>query len=455
MSRRNVQHHSQGHPAAASNQSHCALALVVAAIIQRSVRITVSIQYRTRSLAMTSDSDSSTLLAHGGPVSDISIFDEDNVRNPHPMWSTLRELGSVVYLSTSDTWVITRYDEVRATLADWQTYSSAAETVYGEEMGALLGKVPLTTDPPLHDRLRGILSAKTAPRALKQLGERVAAHADELVAEAVEAGSIEAMETLCQRLPVDTVADLVGLPDEGREILLPGGERMLMTFGPHGDRYAAGMPTVVEFAHYIKNVTNRDVLKPDSWGTAILDAVDDGRIQPEDAAPLMSSYLIAGMGTTVHTLGFYLNNLARNPQAWAALKADPSLIGSGFEESIRLDGPAQVLYRGTTREVELGGHVIPDGKRIIVSIGSANRDPRHYSEPDTFDIHRNPVDHLGLGYATHGCVGQGLARLEVRAVMSSLLRRVATLTPAGEPELTHHIPGFSGITRLPITLTSE
>lgn len=397
----------------------------------------------------------SPALAQRGPVSDIDVFDQEHVGNPHPAWSRIRKLGSVVYLTARDTWVITRYDEARDTLADWQTFSSAAETVYGKEMSALLGKAPLTTDPPLHDTLRGVLSEKTAPRALKQLADKVNAHADELVAEAVEAGSIDAMEALCKRMPVDTVADLIGLPEEGRDILLGGGERMLMTFGPHGDRYAAGLPTAEEFAGYIKAVTSRDVLKPDSWGTAILDAVDDGRIKPDDAAPLMSSYLIAGMGTTVHTLGFYLNNLARNPQAWAALKADPSLVGGGFEETIRFNGPAQMLYRGTTRDVELGGHVIPARKRVIVSIGSANRDPRHYDDPDTFDIYRNPVDHLGLGYATHGCLGQGLARLEVRAVMSSVLRRVATISPAGRPQMTDNIPGFSGMTKLPITLTSE
>jgi cytochrome P450 len=404
--------------------------------------------------AVTPGERASTTAPTLAPKSDLDIFSEHNVRDPYPVWSTIRELGSVVYLSSSDTWIITRYDEARATLADWQTYSSAAATVYGEQMSALLGQTPLTTDPPLHDTLRGVLSEKTAPRALKKLNDHVMAHADELVAQAVEAGSIEAMEMLCQRLPVDIVADLIGLPEEGREILLPGGERMLMTFGPHGDRPVAEMPSVEEFADYIRTVTSRDVLKPDSWGTAILDAVDDGRIRPEDAAPLMSSYLIAGMGTTVHTIGFYLNNLAQNPSAWATLKADPTLIGSGFEESVRLDGPAQLLYRATTRDVELGDHVIPQGRRIIISIGSANRDPRHYSDPETFDIHRNPVDHLGLGYATHGCVGQGLARLEVRAVLSAVLRRVATIEPSGPVERVSHVPGFAGIKHLPLTLTS-
>jgi cytochrome P450 len=390
-----------------------------------------------------------------GPTADIDAFSEDNIRDPHPMWATLRELGSVVYLPKVDAWVVTRYNEVRSTLADWQTFSSAGPAVYGAVLGSMVGETVLTTDPPLHDTLRGVLSEKTSPRAVKKLTADVMAHADELVAQAVEAGSIEAIEALCKQMPVDTVADLVGLPQEGRDGLLAAADRMLVTFNGEDSRVPPGLPTLEEVVGYLVNVMNRDVLQPDSWGTAILDAVDDGRIGPEHAVPLMSSYMFAGMGTTVHALGFYLNNLAQNPSAWAALKADPGLIGSGFEETLRLDGPAQAIYRATTRDVELGEHSVPAGSRVIVAIGSANRDSRKYPDPNRFDIHRNPVDHLGLGYATHGCVGQGLARLEVRAVISALLRRVATLEPEGPREMAYPIAGFSGIDRLPIKLTRE
>ena len=388
------------------------------------------------------------------PQTDIDIFSEDAMRDPAPVWAEIRELGSVVFLSRWDTWIVTRYDEVREVLTDWQTFTSAKGTVFSDEMSAMLGETPLTTDPPLHDTLRGVLSEKLAPRALRKLNAPIVDRADALVAEAVAAGSLEGMESLCKRLPVDIVADLIGLPVEGREILLPGAEAFFTTFGPYDDRLLALMPAIEEFVAYMGSVTSRDVLAPGSWGTAILDAVDAGVIGEEHAIPLMSAYLIAGMDTTVHSLGFYLTNLAENPSAWAALKEDPTLIGSGFEETLRLGTPVQLSYRVTTRQVELGGHTIPEGKRILLCNAAANRDPRHYDDPDTFDIHRNPVDHLTLGYGTHGCAGQGLARLEARALITALLQRVDSIELAGPVERQSHVPGFAGIRRLPLSLTT-
>ena len=388
------------------------------------------------------------------PQTDIDIFTEDAMRDPAPVWAEIRELGSVVFLSRWDTWIVTRYDEVREVLTDWQTFTSAKGTVFSDEMSAMLGETPLTTDPPLHDTLRGVLSEKLAPRALRKLNAPIVDRADALVAEAVAAGSLEGMESLCKRLPVDIVADLIGLPVEGREILLPGAEAFFTTFGPYDDRLLALMPAIEEFVAYMGSVTSRDVLAPGSWGTAILDAVDAGVIGEEHAIPLMSAYLIAGMDTTVHSLGFYLTNLAENPSAWAALKEDPTLIGSGFEETLRLGTPVQLSYRVTTRQVELGGHTIPEGKRILLCNAAANRDPRHYDDPDTFDIHRNPVDHLTLGYGTHGCAGQGLARLEARALITALLQRVDSIELAGPVERQSHVPGFAGIRRLPLSLTT-
>jgi cytochrome P450 len=406
-------------------------------------------------VTIVSNSGSLGASSPSGPTADIDIFSEDNIRDPHPAWATLRELGSVVYLSKADAWLVTCYAEARSTLADWQTFSSAGPAVYGAVLGSMVGETVLTTDPPLHDTLRGVLSEQTSPRAVKKLTADIMAHADELVAEAVEADSIEAIEALCKRMPVDTVADLIGLPQEGRDGLLAAADRMLLTFSAPDRSIPPEYPTLEEVVGYLVSVMDRDVLKPDGWGAAILDAVDDGRIGPEHAVPLLSSYVFAGMGTTVHALGFYLNNLAQNPSAWAALKADPALIGSGLEETMRLDGPAQAVKRATTRDVELGEHSVPAGSRVIVAVGSANRDSRKYPDPDKFDIHRNPVDHLGFGYATHGCVGQGLARLEVRAVISALLRRVSTLEPEGPREMAYPIAGFSGIARLPIKLTRE
>lgn len=385
------------------------------------------------------------------PLSDVDVFSDAVLADPYPAYRSLRDAGPVVRLAGHSAWAITRYADVRAALADATSFSSAAGVGLAEEMNAMMLGTVLASDDPQHAALRAVLSEKLAPRALAGLRGEIAERADALVAYAVAQGSFDAVPELCQRLPVDVVADLIGLPAEGREMLLPGAEAMFATFGPLDERLQARMPRVMAYFEFMKAVTNRQTLTPGSWGAAILDAVDAGRIAPESALPLVSAYLIAGMDTTVHALGNYLRVLAENPDIWAALKADPALVAPGFEENLRLESPAQAFFRLTTRDVEVDGVHVPAGTRVLLSFGSANRDERHYPDPDRFDLTRNPVDHLAFGYATHGCAGQGLARIEAQAVIGAMLRRVDRLELASDP-VRHPHPITRGLAHLPLTV---
>ena len=115
------------------------------------------------------------------------------------------------------------------------------------------------------------------------------------------------------------------------------------------------------------------------------------------------------------------------------MKQHPEFAGSAFEEIIRLQPPIQGFFRVPTEEVHYDGGAVPAGARVLLSFGAANRDPRHYPDPDTFDLRRNPVDHVGFGYGPHGCAGQALARLESVALLQSLITRVESLAPAADP----------------------
>jgi hypothetical protein len=210
-----------------------------------------------------------------------------------------------------------------------------------EQMNANMRGSVLASDPPEHDVLRGVLSEKLAPRALAKLRDEIGERADAIVAEAVAKGTFDAVTDLCARLPVEIVADLIGLPPEGRERLLPGSDAVFATFGPLDARMQARMPAFQSYFAYMMSFTDRSKLAPGSWGAAIWDAVDDGRIAPESATILLNAYLVAAMDTTVYALGSYLRFLAGDPQRWAALKADPGLIGSGFEETLRAESPVQ------------------------------------------------------------------------------------------------------------------
>ncbi|MDQ0382871.1 cytochrome P450 [Amycolatopsis thermophila] len=385
------------------------------------------------------------------PVSDIDVYSDDVLDDPYPAYRALRDAGPAVYLSSRSLWAIARYSDVRKALADAATFSSAAGVGVSDEMNAMQTGTVLASDDPQHAELRAVLSEKLAPRALTALRSAIAEQADALVADVVARGSIDGVTDLAARLPTDVVADLIGLPREGREVLLPGADAMFASFGPLDERLRNRMPEVTAYLEFMSAMTDRAKLAPGSWGAAILDAVDEGRLAPGSAVPLMTAYLVASMDTTVHSLGNFLRLLAENQDLWQALKADPGLVGPAFEENLRLDSPAQGFTRVTTREVDVDGVVIPEGSRVLVSFASANRDERHYPDPDRFDVHRNPVDHLAFGYGVHGCAGQGLARIEARALVGSLLRRAERIEPAGEP--TRHLnPAVRGLGHLPLTL---
>jgi cytochrome P450 len=162
--------------------------------------------------------------------------------------------------------------------------------------------------------------------------------------------------------------------------------------------------------------------------------------------------MIAGIDTTVNSIGNFLHFLANRPDIWAALKEEPRMIAGAYEEILRLESPVQGFFRTTTRDVEVDGTVIPGDSRVFMCFGSGNRDERHYADPDSFILHRNPTDHLAFGYGTHGCAGQGLARIEVPALVSALLRYTESIRPAGEV-VRNFSPVVRSFSSLPVTVT--
>lgn len=392
-------------------------------------------------------------LAAQPPTLDVDIFTDDVIADPYPIYRELRDAAPAVYMSPHSVWAIGRHADVRAALLDYETFSSARGVEMLEELAQFgtIGTI-LGTDPPEHDVLRAVLSEKLAPRALRNLHDYVTERADAIVRDAVSKGTFDAVTDLAQRVPVDVVADLIGLPKEGRHILLEGADAIFYAFGPLTQRLQERLPNIQGYLQYTRDMLNREILAPDSWGSAVLDAVDEGRLPIEVARTLMSSYMIAGMDTTVNSTSNLIRLLAERPDLWAALKNDPSLIPGAFEEILRWESPVQGFFRTTTRDVDVSGTVIPENSRVLLCFGAGNRDERHYADPDTFDLHRNPTDHLAFGYGTHGCAGQGLARMEVPAVLTALLRYADSISLAGEPTR-NFSPVIRCLSSLPLTVT--
>ena len=210
------------------------------------------------------------------------------------------------------------------------------------------------------------------------------------------------------------------------------------------------MPSVFSYLGWIESIADRAVLRPGSWGAAILDAHDAGLLDRRSTLLQLNALLVAGIDTTANALAALLRLIAERPEIWEAIKADPEKIAPAFEETLRLWSPVRGFFRLTTRDVQLGDATIPSGSRVFLHFQSANRDERHYAAPHVFDLGRNPTDHLSFGYGVHGCVGQAVARLEAHSLLASLAHRVERFELAG-PARFRDNPLINGFASLPIT----
>jgi cytochrome P450 len=195
----------------------------------------------------------------------------------------------------------------------------------------------------------------------------------------------------------------------------------------------------------------RDALAPGGFGAQVWAAADRGEITAAQAPLIVRSLLTAGVDTTVHGLGAVLWAFAAHPGQWPLLRAQPELARTAFDEAVRLESPVQIFFRTADGDVPIGDTVIPDGKKILTFLAAANRDPRHWANPDAFDLTRDPSGHVGFGMGLHQCVGQHVARLEGEAVLTALARRVASIELAAPPRR-HHNNTLRALASLPVRL---
>ncbi|MEO3825580.1 cytochrome P450 [Actinomadura sp. B10D3] len=167
---------------------------------------------------------------------------------------------------------------------------------------------------------------------------------------------------------------------------------------------------------------------------------------------VVRSLLSAGVDTTVHGLAAVLYAFAVNPDQWRRLRENPALARTAFDEAVRWQSPVQTFFRTAVGDREIAGTVVPDGRKILMFLGAANRDPRRWADPDAFDLARDPSGHVGFGMGIHQCVGQHVARLESEALLTALARRVERLEPAADP-VRHHNNTLRAWKSLPVRVS--
>src|SRR5580700_4027720 len=383
----------------------------------------------------------------GRPASSIDPFSHGFLDNPYPHHESLRETGPVVWLEHYGIWAMARHQEVRDALTDWQTYCSGAGvglSDFRKEPPWRPPSIILEADPPLHTRTRAVLTRILSPAAINNLRATFEREAELLVARLVEQREFDGIADLAEAYPLKVFPDAVGIAEDGRENLLPYGGMVFNGFGPRNDLFDKAMTNAGPVRDWIMSKCSRAALAPRGLGMRIFEAVDSGELTEPEAGMLVRSFLSAGIDTTVYGLGNALHCFARNPEQWSVLRENPNLIRGAFEEVLRFEAPVQTFFRTTTRDVEVGGVRLADGQKVLLLFAAANRDPRRWDNPDTFDVTRRAAGHMTFGTGIHGCVGQAVARLETEAILTALARRVATFELTEEPErrLNNTLRGF-------------
>ena len=355
---------------------------------------------------------------------DVDVWSDANLRDPFPLYAELRALAPVVRLARHDAYAITRYADIRDVLQDWESFTSAKGVGMSPLANARAGRGVISSDPPVHDSRRRVLNSQLLPAALKPHEAFIEARAVEFADRAVDARQLEVIADLAVPFSVSLVCDLVGLPEEGRDRLLPWARQGFDSWGPLGPRSEAAAFGYQCLVKYSDTVSVPEHLEPGRWGAGIYDAVDRGDMEPDAIHGVVFAYLQAGMDTTVNAIGSALYLFAQHPDQWDLVRRDPELIPSAVNEVLRYHSPLQRYTRVANDDIDVSGVRIPADSRVVALIGSGNRDERRFEDPDRFDVTRNPIDHLGFGRGIHHCAGAGLARLELSALLTRFAERV-------------------------------
>ncbi len=372
------------------------------------------------------------------PVIDTDYYAPESLLDPVPVYTELRESGPFAYLGKYGVYATGRHDEVKAVLSDWETFCSYRGFGLGDLATQEHWREPsviLEVDPPRHDEVKRVLMKVLSNRAIQKLADDLKLEAVAMVDRISALGEFDAVRELSEAYTIKVMSDAIGIDDDDRRNLVLYGSMVFNSNGPMNapriEAFEAGEK--VSVVDWIMARCERSALASGSFGQQIYEFAEDGSLSETEALRLVRMFLSAGIDTTSSGLGYTVLALARDTAQWRLLADDPSLARWAFEESIRRDPPIHTYYRTTTREVEISGATIPEGRKVMVSLGAAGRDPRVWDEPDRFDIERKPTGHLAFGRGVHMCAGLAIARMQADALLGTLAEKIDRIELAGDP----------------------
>jgi cytochrome P450 len=410
-------------------------------------------------------------------------FSPDWREDPYPTYRRLRDEAPVHHSPARGVYSVTRYDDVMTVLNDPGTFSSRAmftmlmnggseklpplswKTIRFIAGIALRGRLnPLTfatarnliaEDGNGHATMRAIVNRGFTPRRIAAWENRARDLVDECLAGLRRGEPFDLVRDLAVPLPTTIIAELIGVEADRLADFKRWSDTIVdVGTGPgREDRFARRyLDTFVELIRYVREIARLRRREPADDVISAIVAEQDGAngLDDREVIQFVLLLLVAGNETTTHWIGNAVAALLDHPEAMQQLAAEPSRVSSALEETLRFDSPVQVVFRNTTRDVELGGVQIPKGAYVAPFLGSANRDERRFSDPDRLDLDRDARGHVGFGFGHHFCLGASLARLEARVALEALAPELPKLVR--DSERAPRVDSFlvRGASRLPL-----
>lgn len=369
---------------------------------------------------------------------DVSQLQDQLWNDPYPLYAAMRAEGRAHWSDFPRGWLIPRYADVVDVLRDPRLLAHPEGSVGPEDsrlrISAALQRQTERTlmfmDPPAHTRLRDQVRRSFTPRKAAQLGPRIEAIASELIDELEPRGSLELIGDFAYPLPILVIAELLGVT-AGDVALLKrwSDDTVVLLVEPFKTQQDVGRCEVslAEMREYfVALFAERKAAPRDDLISELVSPGEQGP-DDDDLFALVSLILVAGHETTTNLIGNSVLALLRHPEARSVLEADPSGIDSAVDELLRYDSPVQVVQRVANEDCVVAGQAVKRGDRLYPLLGSANRDPEVFPDPDRLDFGRGEVRHVVFGQGIHFCLGASLARLEGAIALRTLLRRLPGL----------------------------
>ena len=396
-------------------------------------------------------------------LTDLDFFVNGDI---HEMFRVLRAESPVHWqerASGRGFWSITRYDDVLACYRDPQSLSSTAGvTLYfgaAEPDRSGMGRMMIMTDPPRHPKMRQLLSRRFTPRAVAPYEERIRDIVTAIIDSVIERGECDFVVDVAAKLPTATICEMMGIDREHWDLMFAIANQ---TVGRHDQEYRMGrsgretfMDAQARAAEFMLEEAKRRRENPsDDLISALVSGSVMGEAMSEaDIIANCFMLILGGQETTRNATSGAMLALIENPAERAKFMAEP-MAPEAVEEFLRWTSPVTHIMRTATRDLELHGHKIAAGQRVVLWNASANRDERQFTAPDRFDVTRAPNDHVAFGHGEHFCLGASLARLQMRIMLEQVTRRLPDIELAGPVERLRS-NFVAGIKHMPVRFTSK